>query len=266
MHPMDLIPFMRHALTTDPAGFQVGISNGKVVCCAIAVLRGNTHFLAMFFALPRAQSKGIGRKVLTRAFAEPRPSHEAARCLVASPDFKAQALYMKFGMAPRTVVYYVKGKPVRPSSTSRLELRQVGPVGESTEKSRRIAATFDIPLREARRDSDHRYFLTAVPGSRFFEAKKGTHRVGYVVIRGNGAIGPAGVSDSSLSGDLFSAAVAKARDLRLKEVSAWVPGLNAGAINAAFDAGLKTEFTTVWMAARPIGNLEAYIPSGGVLF
>ncbi len=262
----NLLPFMRHALTTDPLGFQVAISKGKVVCCAIAILRGKTHFLAMFFALPGAQSRGIGRKVLARAFAAPRPSRGAVRCLVASPDLRAQALYMKFGMVPRTVVYYVKGKPSPPSSPSGLELRQVGPTGVSTERSRGIAAAFDLPLREARRDDDQRYFLTAVRGSRFYEARRGTRRVGYVIIRGNGVIGPAGVSDTSLSGDLFSAAIAKAHDLKLKEVWAWVPGLNTGAINAAFDAGLKTDFTTVWMAARPIMNLEAYIPSGGVLF
>lgn len=266
MRPRDMLPFMQHALATDPAGFQVAVSKGKVVCCAITVLRGSTHFLAMFFALPGAQSKGIGRRVLTRAFAEPKPPQGAARCVVASPDFRAQALYMKFGMFPRTVVYYVKGKPSSPRSPGRLELRQVGPTGESTERSRKIAAAYDLPLREARRDSDHRYFLTAAPGSRFFEARLGTRRVGYAVIRGNGVIGPAGVSDASLSRDLFYSAVAKAHELKLEYVSAWVPGLNTGAINAAFEAGLKTEFTTVWMAARPIGNPEAYIPSGGVLF
>ena len=31
-------------------------------------------------------------------------------------------------------------------------------------------------------------------------------------------------------------------------------------------AGLKVDFITVWMAAEPIGNLELYLPSGGVLF
>jgi len=266
MRPLDILPFMRHAFATDPKGFQVAVSKGKVVCFAITILRGETHFLAEFFALPGSQGKGIGRKVLTRAFAESMPPREAARCLVASPDVRAQGLYMKFGMQPRTVVYHFAGRPGRPRDQGRLQLSQVGPTGESTGESREIAARFDLPLREARRDADQRYFLSAVPGSRFYQAKQGTDTAGYIVIRGKGAIGPGGVSDAALSGDLLTKAVAKAHELRLKEVSIWAPGLNQGAIRAAFDAGLKVDFTTVWMAARPIGNLESYIPSGGVLF
>jgi len=266
LRPRDTLPFLRHAFATDPKGFQVAVSKGKVVCFAITILRGETHFLAEFFALPGSQNRGIGRKVLTRAFTEPMPPREAARCLVASLDVRAQGLYMKFGMQPRTVVYHFTGRPGKPNERGRLQLSQVGPTGESTSESREIAARFDLPLREARRDADQRYFLSAVPGSRFYQAKQGTDTAGYIVVRGHGAIGPGGVSDASLSGDVLTRAVAKAHELRLKEVSAWIPGLNKGAVRAAFEAGLKVDFMTVWMAARQIGNLESYIPSGGVLF
>ena len=247
LRPRDILPFMRHALATDPMGFQVAVSNGKVVCFAIAILRGETHFLAEFFALPGSQSKGIGRKVLTKAFTEPTPPKEAARCLVASLDVRAQGLYMKFGMQPRTIVYHFSGRPSRPRDQDRLRLSQVGQTGESTAESREIAARFDLQLREARRDADQRYFLsaTATPGSKFYEAKRGTDTSGYAVIRGNGAIGPGGVSDVSLSGDLLTEAVAEARKLHMKEVSIWLPGLNQGAIRAAFEAGLKVDFITV---------------------
>ncbi len=257
---------MRHALETDPRGFQVAVSNGKIVCYAITILRGKTHFLAQFFALPRAQSLGVGRKVLARAFEEPKPPRGAIRCLVASPDLRAQVLYLKFGMQPRTVVYHFVGKPSQARTTSDLKLRQIGLPGQSTKRSRQIAVSFDRKLREARRDLDQRFFLTAIHGSRFFEARRGGRTVGYVVIRGNGAIGPAGVVDPSLSEDLLTAAIERADNLQLKKVFLWLPGLNEGAVRAAFAAGLKVDFSTVWMAARPIGNLESYIPSGGVLF
>jgi hypothetical protein len=125
---------------------------------------------------------------------------------------------------------------------------------------------FDLPLRETRRDVDQKFFLSAVPQSRFYRANMGSSTAGYIVIRGNGVIGPGGVKDASLSGDLLTRAIAKAHEIHLKEISVWIPGLNQGAIGAAFDAGLKVDFITVWMAARSIGNMEAYIPSGGVLF
>src|SRR3989449_5056341 len=144
-------------------------------------------------------------------------------------------------MPPRTVLSRVGGKP-RKSTAGSVELRQVGPTGTSTKRARNLAARFDRPLREARRDVDQRHFLTAVKGTRFFEARAGRKTVGYVVIQGNGAIGPGGVLDPSLSAALMSAAIAKAHEIGMKTVSAWVPGLNEGALTAAFEAGVGKEF------------------------
>jgi hypothetical protein len=86
------------------------------------------------------------------------------------------------------------------------------------------------------------------------------------MIRGSGAIGPGGVRDPSLSEGLMSAAIAKAHEMGMKNVSAWIPGLNGGALMAAFAAGLKVDFLTAWMAAHDILQLDSYLPSGGVLF
>ena len=261
----NLVRFFRHALTTDPDGFHVAIVRGRIVCYAITILRGKTHFLAQFFGKPGMQSRGIGRQVLARAFDAPRPPLGTVRCVVASLDLRAQALYTKFGMHPRTIMYFVEGKPTK-SADGGVELRQLGPAGISTQRARDLAARFDRRLREARRDADQRYFVTIAKGSRFYEARADGQTVGYVVVRGNGAIGPGGVHDPSLSAGLMSAAIAKAHENGMKTVSAWVPGLNGGALMAAFGAGLKVEFLTAWMAAKDIVRLESYLPSGGVLF
>ena len=231
--PRDLLPFLRHALATDPKGFYVAVSRGKVVCYAITILREKTHFLAQFFALPGTQSRGIGRQVLTRAFEAPRPPRGATRCLVASLDLRAQSLYLKFGMSPRTIMYYLSGKPRAVPQGDELELR---------------------------------LWFSSSKGTRCFEARLRGQTVGYILVRGNGVIGPGGVRDPRLSEPLMSAAIAKARDLGLKKVLVWVPGLNEGALRAAFAAGLKVEFLTVWMSSRDLGVLVSYIPSGGVLF
>ena len=262
----NLIAFYRHAIVTDPKGFQIALVRGKVVCYAITILRGKTHFLAQFFALPGKQSQGIGRPVLARAFEAPRPPKDAIRCVVASHDLRAQALYLKFGMLPRTILYFVEGKPPKEAPPTKVELRQVGPAGRSTARARALAARFDRPLRAIRRDADQRYFFTVVKGTRFYEARHGGTTVGYIVIRGNGAIGPGGVLDPSLGADLMSAALGKARAVGHKVVVSWIPGLNEGALRAAFAAGLRVDFMTTWMAARDIGDLSSYIPSGGVLF
>lgn len=262
----NLVAFYRHAIATDPKGFQVGLLRGRVVCYGITILRGRTHFLAQFFALPGKQSHGIGRQVLAQAFEEPRPPRGTVRCVVASHDLRAQALYLKFGMLPRTVLYFVEGKPPKEAPATRIELRQVGPAGRFTKRAGGLAARFDRPLREVRRDVDVRYFFTVVKGTRMYEARRRGRTVGYVVIRGNGAIGPGGVLDAALSADLMAAALAKSREVGHKSVVAWIPGLNEGALRAAFAAGLRIDFLTTWMAARDIVRLASYIPSGGVLF
>ncbi len=268
IRPRDMIPFLRHALSTDPMGFQIAVSGRKVLCLAVTILRGKTHFLALFFGLPGAQSQGIGRKVLAQAFEAPKPPRGAVRCLVASLDFRAQALYLKFGMQPRTIVYHLAGRVrgARTHGLTGLQLREVGLVGASTKRSRDIAARFDRELRGVRRDVDQRFFLKWTKRSQFFEAVREGRSVGYVVIRGNGAIGPGGVLEASLARDLLTAAFDKARALGLKKVSIWVPGLNEGAVRASFEAGLKVDFMTVWMSAKPIGHLEKYVPSSGLLF
>ncbi|MGQ0797756.1 MAG: GNAT family N-acetyltransferase [Methanobacteriota archaeon] len=262
----NLRPIFRLALTTDPKGFHVAVSRGRIVCFGISILRAKTHFLAQFFALPGFQSLGIGRQVLSRVFEEPRPPPGTVRTVVASLDHRAQALYLKFGMLPRTMIYTMTGKPPRRMSTASLELVPVGPAGRSTKQARDLAARFDARLRGARRDEDFRFWSNAVPGTRFFAARLRGRTVGYVLIRGNGVIGPGGVRDASLSEPLLRAALARARALGMKKVTVWIPGLNEGALRAAFAAGLKVEFLTVWMSSRKIGDLGTYIPSGGVLF
>jgi hypothetical protein len=188
------------------------------------------------------------------------------RTVVASLDHRAQALYVKFGMIPRTLIYTFEGKPPKAAPAGVLELRQVGPTGRVTNHARALAARFDARLRGARRDTDFRFWTTAVPGTRFFEARSAGRTVGYILLRGNGVVGPGGVLAPSLSEPLLTAALVRARELGMKKVTVWIPGLNAGALRAAFASGLKVEFMTSWMSSREIGDLAAYIPSGGVLF
>ena len=69
----DTAAALAHLQRTDPRGFHVAVKSGHIVAFAATIVRGNTHFLSMFWALPSLQSKGIGRRVLTRAFEKPRP-------------------------------------------------------------------------------------------------------------------------------------------------------------------------------------------------
>src|SRR5262252_3506027 len=77
--PRDIAPALAHLQRTDPKGFHVATKSGRVVAFAATILRGDIHFLSMFWTLPGLQSQGVGRRVLTGAFEGPRPKASAVR-------------------------------------------------------------------------------------------------------------------------------------------------------------------------------------------
>lgn len=256
---------LSHLQRTDPKGFQVAVQKGRVVAFASTILRGNTHFLAMFWALPSLQSKGLGRKLLARAFDEPRPPASATRCVFASLDTRAQSLYLKFGMRPRGMFYLLKGKPrATPRPKRAVELEQVGPAGRTSRKMLAIAARFDRTFRATRRDADIRYVMR-LPGARFYAARAAGSTIGYAVVSDQGRVGPAGVIDPRYSAGLAWAAMDTATKRGADSMIVIVPGVNAGAIDTFFRAGLRSEFFGAWMSAKPLGAFEGYLLCSGML-
>lgn len=261
----DVASALAHLQKTDPKGFQVAVRDGKVVAFASTILRGKTHFLSMFWTLPSLQSKGIGRRLLTRAFERPRPSASAVRCVYASLDPRAQALYLKFGMQPRGMFYLVRGSPKRsPQPRRAVQLVPVGEVGKTSRNMLSVAARFDRKFRGARRDADIR-FVTRLPGARFFLVRARGKTMGYAVVGAKGRVGPACVVDPRYSAGLAWALKEAAREMGAENIAVVVPGVNSGALDAFFRAGLKTEFFGAWMAAKPFGAFESYMLAGGML-
>jgi hypothetical protein len=219
----------------------------------------------MFWVLPSLQSKGVGRPLLARAFDRPRPPASAVRCVFASLDSRAQVLYLKFGMRPRGMIYLLKGAPKpspRPERT--VELVQIGDVGKTSREMLAVAARFDRTFRGARRDADIRY-VTTLPGARFFLVRAGRSTIGYAVVNDKGRVGPAGVIDPRYSAGLAWAVKETAREMGAESIVMHVPGVNSGALEVLFHAGLRTEFFGAWMSAKAIGSFEAYLLAGGML-
>jgi ribosomal protein S18 acetylase RimI-like enzyme len=261
----DMVPPLAHLQRTDPKGFQVAERNGRVVAFASTILRGNTHFLSMFWTLPSLQSQGVGRRLLTRAFERPRPRASAVRCVFASLDSRAQALYLKFGMLPRGMFYLLKGAPKRsPRPAHAVELEPIGRAGKTSREMLAVAARFDRVFRTTRRDDDIR-FVMGFSNARFFLAKKGRSVIGYAVVNEKGRVGPAGVVDPRYSAGLAWAIKEVAREMKVETVIVNVPGVNAGALDTFWRAGLRTEFFGAWMSAKPIGSFESYLLAGGML-
>jgi len=263
--PADIAAALAHLQRTDPRGFHVAVKGERVVAFAATILRGNTHFLSMFWTLPGLQSQGVGRRVLSRAFDGPRPPASAVRCVYASLDTRAQVLYLKHGMRPRGMFYLLKGAPKpSPRPKDAVVLVPVGKPGKASPRMLAIAARFDRTFRAARRDADIRYVMS-LPGARFFIARAGRATIGYAVVNEKGRIGPAGVVDPRYSAGLAWAIKEVALTMGAKELFVVVPGVNAGALDAFFRTGLKIEFFGAWMSTKPVGSFEGYMLAGGML-
>ena len=104
-----------------------------------ALVRGRVWYLSMFFVLPGAQGRGLGRALLERALAYGEARGAEIRCTWATLDPRAQARYVMAGMAPRWPIYRLDGDAVddhqearnlRPAST------RVGCLGAAVEVDR----------------------------------------------------------------------------------------------------------------------------------
>lgn len=261
----DMARSLTHLQKTDPRGFHVAVRRGRVVAFVSTILRGKTHFLSMFWALPSIQSRGVGRRLLTRAFTEPRPPASAIRCVYASLDPRAQALYVKFGMLPRGMFYALQGAPKATARPKRVvELVPVGDPGTTSRQMLSVAARFDPVVRGSRRDADIG-FVTSLPGARFFLVRARGKTLGYAVLTEKGRVGPACVTDPPYGPALAWAIKEKARELGAENISVVVPGVNAGALDIFWRSGLRVVFQGAWMATKPVGSFESYLLAGGML-
>lgn len=256
-----------HLRRTDPDGFQVALRGGRVVAFASTILRDHIHFLSMFWMLPSLQDKGVGQTLLGRAFNEVKAPPGTIRCVYASFDHRAQRLYLKFGMVPRSVVYglgadsiTVPKPPLQP-----VQLMQVGRPGEVTREALALAAAVDRRVRGCRRDADIAFTL-AEKGTRFFEAREGKATVGYIVVQGDGMVGPGGVIDRRYCEGLAWSGLAAAADMQPKKIRMQVAGLNIEALDTALRAGLKITFMGAWMTQREFGKLDCYFATAGDIF
>ena len=258
---------LSHLRRTDPRGFHVATRNGRIAAFASTILREKVHFLSMFWALPSLQSHGVGQQLLHRAFEAPRPAPGATRCVYASFDFRAQRLYTKFGMVPRTMIYGLGSSAIelpKPPLTP-VELVQVGRPGEVTPEALALAAAIDRRVRGCRRDADIRFTLSE-KGTRFFEAQEDGDAVGYVMVMADGMVGPGGVIDRRYNEGLAWSALAAVKDLKPKRMRMQVAGLNHEALELAFRAGMRVTFMGAWMSEREVGKLECYFATAGDIF
>jgi GNAT superfamily N-acetyltransferase len=250
----------RAGLASDPDGYFCAVEEGRISGMVSALVRGRVWYLSMFFVLPGEQGRGVGRALLERALAYGEARGAEVRCTLATLDPRAQARYVMAGMAPRWPIYRLDGDA---AAVARLEAR----VG------------LDPRERELPCDPGAAEKLTAevfVPGrANDLAHVRGDGGVAVAIGRGGevaafayrrGArIGPAaGRDDTALLQAVTAAAAAGTGGGG--SVTLRVPGACASLLEALVRCGFRLGAPTLFMASRPFGRPELYVPSGPILY
>jgi hypothetical protein len=78
----DIAAALAHLRHTDPRGFHVAVKGERVVAFASTILRGNTHFLSMFWALPVTRRLCGSNRCASES--PPRPHDDATMARIAN--------------------------------------------------------------------------------------------------------------------------------------------------------------------------------------
>lgn len=264
---MEYVPaVLPHVLRTGI--FRVAERDGELVGFGSSILRGDIRFLAQLFLLPGQQSAGIGHKLLREVM----PRDGLRQATIASPDFRAVALYTRYGMLPLWPVYGLAA-PVA-------NLQQLASSGVTT-----AAATpgepdlirMDTQLNGRHRPEDHRFWQEHKGGIPLWLERSG-RRVGYAWLQVQQTssdaaldcesvrVGPLGCLDPADAVECVLAAIREARQYGSR-VTILVPAPHP-ALRPLLDLGFRISYFDTFHAGSnpPFADPHHYIPSGGGLY
>lgn len=276
-----------HLLTTDPSHHWVAEVRGVIVGYVSAVTRGPIWFLSGFWVMPEFQGSGIGQQLLDRARAAGERAHATIFSVYSAVTERAQALYIRMGMTPRTPLYTL----VLPLDRVDDALTRVSLAGSRTLDIASMSletapvqalASIDFTVRGVPRSQDHRYWLKR-PTRTCLIAFEHNKPVGYAYATEGGRIGPCATLDPQAMPPLLAAAIrsaaAKLRARRAAaqlaapdtalpdddEIALIVPGLSMEALQYLLALGFHIRHHGVFMSSEPFGQFDRYVISGAGL-
>jgi GNAT superfamily N-acetyltransferase len=249
----------RAGLASDPDGYFCAIEDGRISGMVSALVRGRVWYLSMLFVLPGDQGRGLGRALLERALAYGEARGVEVRCVWASLDPRAQARYVMAGMAPRWPIYRLEGDA---AAVARLQAR-VGLDPRARELPCDPAAAEKLTAEIFGEDRANDLAHWRSDGGTAVAIERRGEIAAFAYRRGD-RIGPAAGRDQTAFLQAVAAAATGAGDRG--NVTVRVPGACASLLEALVACGFRIGDLSVFLASRPFGRPELYLPSGPILF
>jgi GNAT superfamily N-acetyltransferase len=256
-------PEIRHLLTTDPDLAWIAIGEGRPIGFSVGFVRGDLWFLSDLFMLPEAHAKGIGASLLNRCLDAGLRRGGRVRSVSSSTDRSAQSLYIRAQMVPRFPLYEMLGsaKGLRDLQVPRTESVKRADTGEDWIDE---LGGLDEYVWGHRRADEHRFWERS--GAVRLIAKDAADRLAGYVYCSAAQAGPMAARSAPAQLQLLRAVGDAVGNQDSSNFRLTVPGINATMLEALLHTGFRIEYVGTFMASRPFGRFDRYVPSGGTLF
>jgi predicted N-acetyltransferase YhbS len=231
-------------LRTDPGGAWVAERDGEVVGAVLAIVREGVWGLSLLIVRPEAQSSGIGRELLARAWEHGRAAR--GRIILSSADTRALRAYARLGLELHPALA-ARGRPraavappdVRAGSAADLPFTEV----------------VDRAVRGAAHGEDILALLAA--GGRMLVLPER----GYAIVRGS-ELRLLAAFDVAAAADLLRAHLASADGVVTVE---FITSGQQWAVAPCLEAGLELHPWGAVFLGGDVGPFTPYLPSGAYL-
>jgi ribosomal protein S18 acetylase RimI-like enzyme len=262
-------PLMRYLARRQPDLSWVATRDGQLLGFSQGFVHGDLWFLSNLFVHPNAQGVKIGAGLLDRCLQAGLRRGATVRAVSSSNDLSAQALYARAGMIPRFPLFALEG---------RAELLRKLPAPRAKVSAAKASATWIGRLGELdeyvwgrRRDADHRLALAEMKVGCVALTPRAGELSGYAYYTGT-QVGPVAARTPRqalqllrAAGDALGQSAAGGTPGQADKLRVTAPGINAIVLIALLEAGFRIDFSNLFMASRPFGRFDRYIPSGGTL-
>jgi len=279
--PDDLGPILRlygHLQSTDPERFVVaerlGSDGARTIDAFIsAVARDRLWFLSMLFVLPRAQGRGLGRRLLGAVMPKPDDGTGSRATATDSVQPISNGLYGSLGMVPRVPLLRLVGRVERPDAFAGLPsdvevstFDEIGADGDGLGSSA-LAGELGALDRDGlgfERPADHAFLVAEGRRGFLYHDRSGRTR-GYGYTSESGRVGPVVVAEPELLGPVVGHLVTAVEPRGAFGI--WVPGSAGEAVVPLLRAGFRIDgFPTLLCWDRPFADYTRALPiSPGLL-
>jgi GNAT superfamily N-acetyltransferase len=232
--------------------------DGSLVGYARSIERGGLFELTEFFVVPTAQSRGVGRALIERAFPVGRGD---VRSIIATTDVRALTRYYGAGTAVRFPILTLVGAPETAGIADHLTPDRID-VG--SEVDRHALREIDRWVLEYPRGEDELRWLSEDREGYLYRRNGEAIGSAFVGERGSGPIAALDPADLP---DILLHVETRARALGVERLDFQVPAPNEVATRHLLSRGFRLDpWVNLLMSDRPFGRFDRLIAFGPPLF